>query len=259
MLQVEGVSVHYGRIQAVREVSLHVEPGEIVTMVGANGAGKSSLLNAIGGVVPISAGRIRWEDRDISGLPSHAISRIGISYVPEGRQLLPSMNVLDNLLLGSYVHYVGRWRRLLSFSGSILKDTRVRESLERVFRLFPILEERQRQVAGTLSGGQQQMLAIGRALMSSPRILLMDEPSVGLAPQLVREIFALVARLREEGLTILLAEQDALGAMKVADRGYVLERGRVAADGPATELIGDDRVRRAYLGKAKVRVMSDES
>lgn len=253
MLEVEGLSVHYGRIQALREVSLQVSPGEIVTLVGANGAGKTSLLNAIGGVVPASAGRIRWEGRAVSGLPSHVVSRMGISYVPEGRQLLASMSVLDNLLLGSYVHYVGRWRRLLSLAGTILKDERTRASLDRVFQLFPILKERQGQASGTLSGGQQQMLAIGRAMMASPRILLMDEPSVGLAPNLVREIFALVTRLRDQGLTVLLAEQDALGAMKVADRGYVLERGRIVADGPARELINDDRVRRAYLGKAKVR------
>lgn len=255
MLTVEGLSVHYGRIQALREVSLQVAPGEIVTLVGANGAGKTSLLNAIAGVVPASGGKVVWNGSPVSGLPAHRIARMGISFVPEGRQLLPSMSVVDNLLLGGYVHCAGRWRRLLGFFWSLPEDEGTRSSLARVFQLFPILEERQRQRAGTLSGGQQQMLAIGRALMSSPRILLMDEPSVGLAPNLVREIFLLISRLREQGLTILLAEQDALGAMRIADRGYVLERGRIVAEGPARDLIADDRVRRAYLGKAKIRAV----
>jgi len=253
MLKVEGLSVHYGRVQALREVALEVSPGEIVTLVGANGAGKTSLLNAIAGVVPVSAGQVCWNENLISGGRSHQIARMGIAYIPEGRQLLPSMSVLDNLLLGSYVHCAGHWRRLIGFSRSFARDPRVRQSLERVFELFPILKERQEQRAGTMSGGQQQMVAIGRALMASPQILLMDEPSVGLAPNLVKEIFALVTRLREQGLTILLAEQDALGAMRVADRGYVLERGRIVVQGIARELINDDRVRRAYLGKAKVR------
>lgn len=253
MLVVEGVSVHYGRIQALREVSLQVGEGEIVTLVGANGAGKSSLLNAIAGVVPPSGGSVSWGEARISGRPAHEVARTGIAYVPEGRQLLSSMTVLDNLLLGSYVHYAGHWRRLLGFSRDLLKEPRLQEALARVYALFPILKEREAQRAGTMSGGQQQMLAIGRALMASPRIVLMDEPSIGLAPNLVKEIFALISRLREQGLTILLAEQDALGAMKIADRGYVLERGRIVADGPASRLVRDDRVRRAYLGKAKIR------
>jgi branched-chain amino acid transport system ATP-binding protein len=254
MLVVENLSVHYGRIQALREVSLQVMPGEIVTLVGANGAGKTSLLNAIAGAVPSSDGMVRWKDQTVSGRPAHQVARLGISFVPEGRQLLSSMTVLDNLLLGSYVHFVGRWRRLLGLSGALLRDPRVGDSLARVFELFPILKDRQEQRAGTMSGGQQQMVAIARALMSSPQIVLMDEPSIGLAPNLVKEIFALVSRLRDQGLTILLAEQDALGAMRIADRGYVLERGRIAAEGPAQDLVKDDRVRRAYLGKAKVRV-----
>jgi branched-chain amino acid transport system ATP-binding protein len=253
MLLAEGLSVHYGRIQALREVSLRVEPGEIVTLVGANGAGKSSLLNAIAGVVPASGGVVRWADSAISGLPSHAIARMGIGYVPEGRQLMPAMTVLDNLLLGSYVHCAGRWGRLLGLTRGVLADAQIKSSLDHVHRLFPILAERHAQRAGTMSGGQQQMLAIGRALMASPRILLLDEPSIGLAPNLVKEIFALIARLRDEGLTVLLAEQDALGAMRIADRGYVLERGRIVAEGSARQLVNDDRVRRAYLGKTHVR------
>lgn len=253
MLKVEGLSVHYGRIQALREVTLQVEPGEIVTLVGSNGAGKTSLLNAIAGVVPATAGRVHWNETQVSGQPAHQVARLGIGFVPEGRQLLPSMSVLDNLMLGSYILCLGNWRRLLGFSGSLQREPEIQKSLGRVFDLFPILKERQGQRAGTLSGGQQQMLAVGRALMASPRILLMDEPSIGLAPNLVREIFSLVKRLREQGLTILLAEQDALGAMRIADRGYVLERGRIVAEGSARELTSDDRVRRAYLGKAKVR------
>jgi len=253
VLLVEDLNVHYGRIQALREASLRVAPGEIVTLVGSNGAGKSSLLNAIAGVVPAGAGTVRWGDSVISGLPSHRIAGMGIGYVPEGRQLMPAMTVLDNLLLGSYVHCAGKWRRLLSPSGGIMKDPVVRGSLDHVYRLFPILQERHAQRAGTMSGGQQQMLAIGRALMASPQIILLDEPSVGLAPNLVKEIFALISRLRDDGLTVLLAEQDALGAMRIADRGYVLERGRIVAEGNARQLVNDDRVRRAYLGKAKIR------
>lgn len=253
MLSVEGLSVHYGRIQALREVSVAVAEGEIVTLVGANGAGKSSLLNAVAGAVPASAGKVTLAGQQLSGRPAHMVARSGVAYVPEGRQLMPSMSVLDNLLLGTYVHWAGQWRRLLGPSGGLLRDTTVKEALDRVYRLFPILEERGEQRAGTLSGGQQQMVAIGRALMSSPRMILMDEPSVGLAPNLVRDIFALVSRLRDQGLTVLLAEQDALGAMRIADRGYVLERGRIVAEGPARELVNDDRVRRAYLGRARVR------
>lgn len=253
MLETEGLSVHYGQINALKQVSLRIAPGEIVTLVGANGAGKTSLLNTIGGVFRPSSGQVRWKGELISGLPSHKIARLGISFVPEGRQLLSSMSVLDNLLLGSYVHCLGHWRRLFGFSGSLIRDPHIQEGLTRVFELFPILKDRQRQVAGTLSGGQQQMVAIARALMSAPQLLLMDEPSIGLAPNLVREIFALIGTLREQGLTILLAEQDALGAMRIADRGYVLERGRIVLEGPARELINDDRVRRAYLGKSKVR------
>ena len=254
MLEVEGLSVHYGRIQALREASLRVERGEIVTLVGANGAGKSSMLNGIAGTVAASAGQVRLQGSVVSNLPAHQVARKGIAFVPEGRQLLATMTVLDNLLLGSYVHSVGRWSRLLGLSSHLLNAPDIQEGLRRVFSLFPILEERQGQMAGTFSGGQQQMLAIGRALMSSPSILLMDEPSVGLAPNLVREIFSLITRLRkEEGLTVLLAEQDTLGAMRIADRGYVLERGRIVAEGPASELVNDDRVRRAYLGKARIR------
>ena len=229
MLSVEGLSVHYGRIQALREVSFHVKPGEVVTLVGANGAGKSTLLNSIAGVVSPSAGRVCWNDQMVSGRSSHLVARMGVALVPEGRQLLHSMTVLDNLLLGSYVHQRSSWRRLLGLSRTLLRDEHLQGSLDRVFELFPVLKDRLGQRAGTMSGGQQQMVAIARALMSSPQILLMDEPSIGLAPNLVREIFTLVGRLKEQGLTILLAEQDALGAMRVADRGYVLERGRVVA------------------------------
>jgi len=165
------------------------------------------------------------------------------------------MSVLDNLLLGCFIHCLGDWRRLFGLSRNLLREPQIQERLAWTFELFPILKDRQYQAAGTLSGGQQQMVAIARALMSSPQILLMDEPSIGLAPNLVREIFSLIVKLKEAGLTILLAEQDALGAMKIADRGYVLERGRIVLEGLARDLVDDDRVRRAYLGKAKVRAI----
>jgi len=255
VLATEGLGVRYGQIQALRQVSLQVAAGEIVTLVGANGAGKTTILNAIAGVVPAIAGQVQWQGHTISGLPSYRIARLGIGFIPEGRQLLPSMSVLDNLLLGSYVHCHGDWRRLFGLSIHLLREPEIERNLAWVFQLFPILEERKQQQAGTMSGGQQQMVAIGRALMSSPKILLMDEPSIGLAPNLVREIFALVKKLRDQGLTILLAEQDALGAMRIADRGYVLERGRIVLEGSARDLVNDDRVRRAYLGKAKVRTV----
>lgn len=253
MLSVEGLSVQYGRIPALREVSLSVARGEIVTLVGANGAGKSSLLNAIAGAAPITGGRIALGERTVSRLPAHKVARMGIAYVPEGRQLMPAMSVIDNLLLGGYIRCAGSWRRLLGPARGLMQDAEIRRSLDRVYSLFPILAERKTQRAGTLSGGQQQMLAIGRALMGSPEVILLDEPSIGLAPTLVREIFTLISLLRDGGLTVLLAEQDALGAMRIADRGYVLERGRIVAEGPANQLVKDDRVRRAYLGKARIR------
>ena len=249
-LKVERLSVFYGRVPALREVSLRVEPGEIVTLIGSNGAGKTTLLNAICGIVP-PRGSISWKGRMLAGLPTHRIVQMGLSYVPEGRQVFGSMSVLDNLTLGGYSQCQGRVTELLGPARRFLQRDGIRSSLDRVYELFPILRERQAQLAGSLSGGEQQMLAMGRALMSSPEILLLDEPSMGLAPTLVREILNLLRRLRERGLTMLLVEQNAAAALKVADRGYVLERGRIVIEGSSSELLGNPRVRQAYLGKSR--------
>ena len=250
MLRVENASVAYGRIMGLREVSLVVNDGEIVTIIGANGAGKTSLLNAISGVVPLKSGSIWLDDRQISGLPSHKTVGLGLGYIPEGRQIFGTMSVSDNLTMGAYSECARNRLSTVGYIGWFLRRSTVQSNLETVFGLFPILRERLNQQAGSLSGGEQQMLAIGRALMSSPRMLLLDEPSLGLAPTLVKEILKLIVRLRDEGLTILLVEQDATAALKIADRGYVMERGRISIEGTAKELLGDDRVRQAYLGKS---------
>ena len=250
MLRIDNVSVAYGRATALREASLVVNDGEIVTLIGANGAGKTSLLNAISGVVPLRKGSIWLDDNQLSGLPPHKTVRLGLGYVPEGRQIFGDMSVMDNLTMGSYPFCMQNPLSSLSFIGWFMRRSQVQSNLKMVFRLFPILKERTGQKAGSLSGGEQQMLAIGRALMSSPRMLLLDEPSLGLAPNLVKDILKLLVSLRDEGLTILLIEQDATAALKIADRGYVMERGRITIEGTAKELLGDDRVRQAYLGKA---------
>lgn len=250
MLKVENLSIYYGRVSAVRGVSLVVEPGEIVTLIGANGAGKTSLLNAIAGLVAARDGHVEWNGKRLLGLPPHKVVDMGIGYVPEGRQLFGSMRVIDNLTLGTYVDCSRRWYRLLGPVARYMRRDSVRQNLERTYQLFPILSERTNQLAGSLSGGEQQMLAIGRALMCSPSLLLLDEPSMGLAPTLVRSIFSLLARLRDDGLTILLVEQDA-GALRVANRGYVMEQGRIVVEGEARELLGDEKVRQAYLGRTR--------
>jgi len=250
LLKVENVYVSYGRSIAVREASLEVNRQEIVTLIGANGAGKTSLMNAITGVVRLTRGEIRLEHSRLSGLPSHETVRLGLGYVPEGRQIFGAMSVKDNLILGAYSECAkSRWGPIEPI-GLFLRKGEFQERIETVYRLFPRLKERTKQKAGSLSGGEQQMLAIGRALMSSPKILLLDEPSLGLAPNLVRDILKLLVRLREEGLTILLVEQDANAALKIADRGYVMERGRITIAGTAKELMGNDQVRQAYLGKS---------
>lgn len=250
MLRVENISVAYGRITGLREVSLVVNDGEIVTIIGANGAGKSSLLNAISGVVPLKSGSIWLDNRQITGLASHSTVRLGIAYVPEGRQIFGAMSVKDNLTMGGYTQCARSRLSTIADIRLFLHSHAYQSNLETVFGLFPILQERLNQQAGSLSGGEQQMLAIGRALMSSPRMLLLDEPSLGLAPTLVKEILKLILRLRDKGITILLVEQDAAAALKIADRGYVMERGRITIEGTAKELLGDDRVRQAYLGKS---------
>ena len=248
MLQVEGLSVRRGTVQALHEVTLSVQEGEIVSLVGSNGAGKTTLLYTIAGVLSPLAGQVVCEGQVLNGMPAERVALLGIGLVPEGRQLFGTLCVLDNLLLGSYVHHIGRWRDLLSDTRRILKKKAIRQRLETVFELFPVLEERQKQAGGSLSGGEQQMLAIGRALMASPRLLLLDEPSMGLAPALVQQLLGLLDRLRQMGITILLVEQDAYAALKVADRGYVLETGRIVAEGKARDLLHSDQIQRAYLG-----------
>jgi len=251
MLRVDNVTVAYGLSTAVQEVSLVVNDGEIVTILGSNGAGKSSLLNAISGTVQVKSGDIWLDEVRLSGRPPHKTVRLGIGYVPEGRQIFGSMSVTDNLIMGSYPLYTRKWFRNLGYAPWALRDSMVKPNLEKVLKLFPKLEERRKQQAGSLSGGEQQMLAIGRALMSSPKILLLDEPSLGLAPMLVKEILSLLGKLRDEGMTVLLIEQDAVAALKIADRGYVMERGRIVLEGSAAELLSNAGVKQAYLGKSK--------
>jgi branched-chain amino acid transport system ATP-binding protein len=233
LLEVQNLSIRYGRVQALEHVSLEVRAGEVVTLIGANGAGKSTTLRSISRIIPIHDGRISFESRDISGARPSDVVRLGIAQVPEGRRMLARQSVLDNLLLGAYTR----------------SDTaEIQADLERQFERFPRLAERRRQMAGTLSGGEQQMLAIARALMSRPRLLLLDEPSLGLAPLIVRSIFEIIRDLHTAGVTILLVEQNASLALQIADRAYVLEAGRLTISGPANDLLTDERVRRAYLG-----------
>ncbi len=236
MLEVEGLIGGYGFVTVLRDISLSTGRGEIVTVVGANGAGKSTLLKMISGLIPSAAGRIRFDGKEIGRKPAHEIVRLGVSLVPEGRQLFAELNVQDNLALGAY-----------SWSRSARSMAR---ELGRVHDMFPILKERSSQLAGTLSGGEQQMLAIGRALMARPRLLLLDEPSLGLAPKMVRTIFDTIARLKEADLGILLVEQNARAALAMADRAYALETGKVIAAGTGRELLEDATVRRSYLGDA---------
>lgn len=237
MLEVRGVSTYYGGIQALNEVSLTVEDNEIVTLIGANGAGKTTLLSTICGPIRARQGEIVFDGQTITHVPVERIVRMGISHVPEGRQVFGTMSALDNLILGAY-HRYGR-----GDGKSIEAD------LDFVLSMFPVLRERQEQAAGTLSGGEQQMLAIGRSLMSAPRLLLLDEPLMGLAPFLVKEILELLGRLRERGIAILLVEQDSVQALKVADRAYVMSTGEIVAQGSAADLMGSALVRRAYLGQ----------
>lgn len=232
LLEIENLISGYGRIEALHGVSMNIKPGEIVSLVGANGAGKTTQLRAISGVQSVSAGTIRFEGQAIDRLPAHARVPLGIAQVPEGRQLFAPLTATDNLMLGAW------WRRADDLSAE----------LARVHELFPMLRPLSRSTAGMLSGGQQQMLAIGRALMSKPRLLLLDEPSLGLAPILVDQILDAIVRLKSEGVTVLLIEQNARAALAIADRAYVLETGRITASGTASEIASDERVQRAYLG-----------
>ena len=232
MLSVENIASAYGRIEVLHGVSMEVRAGEIVAIVGANGAGKTTLLHAISGVQPITAGRIFFNGKPIETLPAHVRVALGIVQVPEGRQLFAPLSVEDNLKLGT-------WSRRAVDLGS---------ELARVYELFPVLDELRRTPAGALSGGQQQMLAIGRALMAKPQFLLLDEPSLGLAPILVDQILEIISGFKRDGVTVLLIEQNARAALAIADRGYVLETGRVTATGTAADIQADKRVRAAYLG-----------
>ena len=237
MLRLEKVNTYYGRIQALRDISLEVTGGEIVAVIGPNGAGKTTLLNTISGVTPARNGLVTFGGQIITNLRPERIVRLGISQVPERRQVFTTMSVLDNLILGAY----HRYRR---------DGREIDRDLEFVFEIFPRLKDRVKQTAGTLSGGEQQMLALGRAWMAKPRLLLMDEPSLGLAPLLTREIFRVSSDLREHGMTILLVEQNARAALDLADRAYVMESGQVVAEGTAEQLAADERVQRAYLGRS---------
>ncbi|WP_275098334.1 ABC transporter ATP-binding protein [Sedimenticola hydrogenitrophicus] len=234
LLQVEGLTSHYGPIQALHGISLEVHPGELVAMVGANGAGKTTLLHTISNVHKASGGRVVFDGREITRSAPHKIVRSGICHIPEGRQVFAPLSVEDNLLLGGFTQ-----RRDKAWMA---------EEMARIYALFPILQEKRRQAAGTLSGGQQQMLAMGRALLGRPKLLLLDEPSMGLAPLLVAEIFRVVRELNERGVTILLVEQNAKAALGIADRGYVLETGRVVLTADADTLLADEAVQKAYLG-----------
>ncbi len=233
MLSLRDVRVFYGAIQAVKGVSFDVNQGELVTIVGANGAGKTTTLRTISGIYRPTTGSISFEGKDLTALPSHEIVALGISQAPEGRQIFGSLSVRDNLMLGA--------TRRADRSG-------INQDLEYIFSLFPVLNERIAQSGGTLSGGEQQMLAIARALMAKPRLLLLDEPSLGLAPMLVNRIFAVISRLKETGVTILLVEQNARKALEIADRAYVMETGRVILEGNARELAANPEIEKAYLG-----------
>lgn len=234
MLTIKGLNVYYGAIHALKDISIDVEEGEIVTLIGANGAGKTSTLRAISGLVPIKSGEIRFNNKNINGVRAFKLVAMGMSHVPEGRRVFANLTVLENLELGAYTR---------SDKAGIKKD------MEIVFEKFPRLKERIKQHAGTLSGGEQQMLAIGRALMVKPKILLLDEPSMGLAPLIVKDIFSIIKEINKSGTTVLLVEQNAHMALSIANRAYVLETGTIALSGKASDLLNNDSVRSAYLGE----------
>jgi branched-chain amino acid transport system ATP-binding protein len=238
MLILKNVDIFYGKIHAIKRVSLHVNKGEIVTLIGGNGAGKTTLLRTLSGLIRSSSGDLVFNDLDISKQSPDAIVKKGISHVPEGRLVFKPLNVEDNLLLGSFNWY------------SLKNRSEVKNDIEMIYSIFPILKNRRKQLAGTLSGGEQQMLAIGRALMARPKLLLLDEPSMGLAPIVIKEIFRYIVELRNTyGLTVLLVEQNARSALRIANTGYVLETGRIILQGPAEDLLLNRDVQRAYLGR----------
>lgn len=234
MLHIEDIQVYYGAINAVKGISFDVEKGEIIALIGANGAGKTTILHTVSGLIRAKSGKIVFNGTDITKTKAHKIVTMGMAHVPEGRRIFQGLTVYENLMLGAYTRK---------------DDSEKRQSLENVFKRFPRLEERRTQIAGTLSGGEQQMLAMGRALMSHPEIILMDEPSMGLSPLYVSEIFDIIREVNESGTTVLLVEQNAKKALSIANRAYVLETGKIALSGKAEDLINDESVRKAYLGE----------
>jgi branched-chain amino acid transport system ATP-binding protein len=242
VLSVRSCQAGYGALRVLKGVSLHVRPGEIVAIIGANGAGKTTLLKTIAGLIRADAGEIQLAGRPIQRLAAHRVAAAGLMLVPEGRQLFAPMSVEDNLVLGAYTRYQRGESR------------QVREQLERAYALFPVLAERRRQLAGTLSGGEQQMVAVARALMAGPKLMMLDEPSLGLAPLVTRAILDALVALRREGTTVLLVEQNSKAALRIADRGYVMETGSILLEGAAAELLENRDVRRAYLGKDYTRI-----
>jgi branched-chain amino acid transport system ATP-binding protein len=236
MLKIRNLESGYGKLRVLKRISMHIDPGEIVTIIGANGAGKTTLLHTISSLVKMSSGEVVFQGRDIRRLKTEKIVALGCSLVPEGRQVFATLSVYENLFLGAYVRYK--------------KDKgAVGPELAAVYELFPVLKERAQQLAGTLSGGEQQMLAMGRALMAKPALIMMDEPSTGLAPLIVKDIFRVIIKLREAGNTVLLIEQNARAALSIADRAYVLETGKIILQGPAEDLLENKDVQRAYLGR----------
>ena len=233
MLKIDNINLYYGGIHALKDLSLGVKKGEIVTLIGANGAGKTSTLRAISGLEPIKSGTISYKASPINKVPAHKIVSLGLSHVPEGRKIFANLTVIENLELGAYLR----------------KDKEIQKDMEMVFSKFPRLKEREKQQAGTLSGGEQQMLAIGRALMNRPEMLILDEPSMGLAPLVVKDIFNTIVEINKSGTTILLVEQNANMALSIADRAYVLETGKIVLSGDAKELLEDDSIKSAYLGE----------
>ena len=234
MLKVENLSVYYGVIQAIKGISFEINEGEIIALIGANGAGKTTILHTITGLVPAKSGSISFDGHELTKTPAHKIVSMGMAHVPEGRRIFQELSVLANLKLGAYTR----------------KDkNEIEETIKMVYGHFPILEERKNQIAGTLSGGEQQMLAMGRALMSHPKIILMDEPSMGLSPLYVNEIFEIIKNINKSGTTVLLVEQNAKKALSIADRAYVLETGKIALEGDAKELMNNDSIKKAYLGE----------